>query len=114
MVVDGDGDFLELSSSCLTLAGYDAYATDAVDALASLRSVHPDMVVTEWTLPMIDGYRFLKWMREEAGYSGPVLVLTALKRPEVENRALSVGADSILFKPAGPTRVLRQIADLLH
>ncbi len=113
LVVDGDRDFLDIVDSLLRLAGYAVTAGDAIDAMTAIRSFEPDLIISEWTLPMMDGRRLVKWSREETGYTGPILILTAMKHPGVESRILGAGADGVLFKPAGPSLILDRVQDLL-
>ncbi len=114
LIIDSDEDFREMIRLYLALEGYSPSAVDAVDAVVRVRSDPPELIVAEWTSPLLDGPRFLKWLREEAGYDRPVLVLTALKRADIESRAIAAGADAVLFKPAGPAAIAARISELIQ
>jgi two-component system response regulator TctD len=73
-------------------------AASAAQALSLWKSVRPDVVVLDLTLPDGDGLNVVSQIRKE-GLTTPVLVLTA--RTTVGDRVLGLnsGADDYMAKP---------------
>lgn len=60
----------------------------------------PDLIVLDLKLPGMDGFDFLKWLRNEDGLSElPVLVFTVSARAEDKVRAMAEGATGYFVKP---------------
>jgi CheY-like chemotaxis protein len=59
----------------------------------------PDLVLLDLTLPGMDGFEVLTWIRQEDSLrSLPVVVLTSSSRIRDVNRAYSLGANSFFVK----------------
>jgi CheY-like chemotaxis protein len=59
----------------------------------------PDLVLLDLTLPGIDGFEVLTWIRQDDSLrSLPVVVLTSSSRIRDVNRAYSLGANSFFVK----------------
>jgi len=88
-----------------------AEAEHGLDALAQLESHTPGMVLLDLTMPVMDGFEFLKRMRGRSECSDiPVIVLTALDLSREDRRRLQ-GASQILNK--GDVS-MRSLAERLH
>jgi CheY-like chemotaxis protein len=84
---------------------------EAIDILEQ-RSI--DLVVTDLSMPVLDGWGLLAWMAKHRS-SIPVIVLTAFGTPEVQSSALTAGALRILDKPVSRTALREAIhAGLAH
>ena len=85
----------------LTASGFDVTAvSDGVQALAVIDAVRPAVLVTDLTMPRMDGFELVRTLRvRQVGV--PVLVITA--RDSVQDRAAAraAGSDSYLVKPFG-------------
>lgn len=113
LVVDDDKDFQELISIYLNIRGYEVLRADnGVDAMGILDSENVHVIITELMLPMVDGFRFLQWLRQEAKSSLPVLVLTA-KEGSSEEYMIEAGADAILYKPVKGPEILEKLEEIL-
>jgi CheY-like chemotaxis protein len=56
LLVDDEPEILELYSEVLALMGHDILrARDGEQALGVARRRHPDLVVTDWMMPRMDG-----------------------------------------------------------
>lgn len=75
-------------------------ATDGGEALERLSRERPDLIVCDVVLPEVDGYEVCRFVRGRSDLAGvPVLLISGVSSPEVEERALSAGADGVLPKP---------------
>ncbi len=68
------------------------------EALEMLRHYEFDIVMVELTLSDIEGYEVVRRMRA-ARVDTPVLMLSALVRPQARVKAFAIGADDFITKP---------------
>ncbi|HEX2907280.1 MAG TPA: response regulator [Phototrophicaceae bacterium] len=69
-------------------------------ALLRQRANHPDLIICNLRMPIMDGYAFLDAIRSQAEWASiPVLVLTALSYEENRREAFARGANAFLPKP---------------
>lgn len=75
--LDGDGDFADRNAHPL-----------------------PDLIVLDLNMPRMNGFDFLKWLREQAAFLLlPVLVFTRSTSAEDKVRAIKEGATAYFVKP---------------
>ncbi|NUO63562.1 MAG: response regulator transcription factor [Gemmatimonadaceae bacterium] len=85
-------------------------APDGEEALTSIRSTTPGLVILDLMLPgAFDGYRVLRTLREE-GYGMPVIILTARGEELEKVRGFRLGADDYVTKPFGLMELLARVA----
>jgi DNA-binding response OmpR family regulator len=90
-------------------------AADGAEALASMRQRAPDLVITDLSLPQLDGFELLKEMRADTVLAKvPVICLSGYSDDAHEQRALDAGADRVLQKPCLPDRLAQAAAALLR
>jgi CheY-like chemotaxis protein len=63
------------------------------------RHPFPDLIILDLNLPGMDGFHFLKWLKDESGMSLPVLVFTVSGSAEDKEKALAAGAAGYFIKP---------------
>jgi CheY-like chemotaxis protein len=116
LVIDADDDTRALYHLLFTRDGYEVVeASDGRDALAKmLLRPPPRLVVTEITLPLVDGYALCEILRHDRSTADvPILVITAEARPAHVDRARQAGADAVLLKPTSPDTILGEMRRLL-
>ena len=78
-------------------------AADGAHGLRAWRKEHFDVVITDCSMPIMNGYELARAIRDEElsrGLApGIILGLTANAQPEERNRCLEAGMDDCLFKP---------------
>jgi CheY-like chemotaxis protein len=85
----------------LELQGYEVLtASNGEDALALALEASPDVVITDFDMPRMDGAGLARELRSMPLAFGdvPILVLTALSKAMVE-QAMAAGADAYIAKP---------------
>jgi CheY-like chemotaxis protein len=112
--VDDDPFFRKCLQAGLEQAGYETLAAGhGRQAMDLVRREAVDLLTVDLLMPVVDGLRLLRWLRQEAGLTTPVLVISALTGEEVVREALSAGASTVLAKPAPLEQILRKVAQLL-
>jgi two-component system chemotaxis sensor kinase CheA len=103
LVVDDSLTTRELIRGLLEAAGYDVvtarHGREAWDLLQS--SLHPDLVVSDVSMPEMDGYQLTSKIKSDDRLSRlPVVLVTSLSKPEEEARGIAAGADAYIVKGA--------------
>src|SRR5882724_9550708 len=89
-------------------------ARNGREALDSLRQHKPTLVITDITMPEIDGYELCRLIRTDEQLAElPVILLTALSHPEDVFKGLECGADNFITKPYEQNNLLARIHYLL-
>ena len=101
LVVDDDPDILKGLAIRLESNGYVVVqAMTAISAIVSVRAEDPDVIVLDLGLPDLDGYTFMKQLKEfEATADIPVIVLTGREPHGNQERSYDIGAFDFFQKP---------------
>ena len=90
-------------------------AADGEQALDLLRSHLPDVIVTDLSLPGIDGFEFIARVRADASFPAiPIICLSGYGGHAHEQRARAAGCDRILQKPCMPDKLAEIVVELVH
>lgn len=87
-----------------------ATAENGEKALEIFPSVNPDVLILDLVMPHIDGFEFLE--RVDKGKT-KILVLSALSQDAFVTKAMNLGADYFMLKPAQPENLRKRIAEIL-
>jgi DNA-binding response OmpR family regulator len=113
LVVDDDRSIRHVLTRYLTLEKYDVYgAANAEEALTSLHTDQPDLVLLDVMLGEDDGLDLLEQMR--ATTQVPVILLTGKSEESDRVMGLKLGADDYVVKPFSPAEVEARIASVLR
>ncbi|WDP92482.1 MAG: response regulator transcription factor [Desulfobacter sp.] len=113
LVIEDEVHIAEGIQLNLSLQGYEvAVAPDGIEGLEKWRSWHPDLIVLDVMLPMIDGFSILKTIRRE-DEKIPVLILSARGDTKDKVKGLQYGVDDYLSKPFDLDEFLLRVARLL-
>jgi len=88
-------------------------ATDGEAAQTLWRALEPELVVLDVMLPKLSGLEVCRRMRA-AGFSAPVLFLSAKGAPEERTEGLRVGGDDYMGKPFHLPEFLARVENLLR
>jgi two-component system, chemotaxis family, chemotaxis protein CheY len=113
LIVD-DAEFLRMRiSKMLTGDGFEVVeGENGAQAVELYKSVKPDMVLMDITMPEMDGLTALKHIRAYDN-KAKVVMLTALGQESVVLEAIKSGARDFIVKPFERDRVLGAIKKLL-
>lgn len=115
LVADDDRDTRELYRACFDTGGYrTAEAGTGSQAIVAAIEIVPDVLLTDYLLPDIDGVtvaRRLKSDRRTAGIR--ILMVTGYGRAELPTLAAAAGIERVLLKPCLPHAVMREVGRAL-
>ena len=113
LVVDDDVTVREVVVSYLRAGGHTVVeAADGADALRSIRSDPPDLVVLDLMMPGIDGLEVCRRLRTTSDV--PIIMLTALGAEVDRVVGLESGADDYVTKPFSPRELVLRVDALLR
>jgi DNA-binding response OmpR family regulator len=115
LVVDDDPVIQKLLEVNFEMEGYQVEtASDGEEALATVASQHPDVVVLDVMMPKVDGIEVLRRIKADAATATvPVLLLSARAQAKDINAGIEAGADAYMTKPFDPVELLDRVASLL-
>lgn len=111
LLIDDDPNLVLLVKDYLEYRGYEVMtAENGFDALQVLASETPQMVICDVMMPEMDGYTFVKHLRNDPKTSWlPVLFLSAKGQSQDRIQGLNTGADVYMVKPFEPEELVAQI-----
>jgi two-component system, OmpR family, alkaline phosphatase synthesis response regulator PhoP len=113
LVVDDEAALVELVRSYLEHEQYEVLtAADGQTALDLVRAAHPDLVVLDVMLPLLDGIEVCRQLRQ---FSDAYVIMLTARTEEIDTiLGLTVGADDYLTKPFSPRELVARIKALLR
>lgn len=116
LVVDDSQTVRNLVSFILKKEGYGVLtAEDGLDGLEKLYAAQQvDLVICDVNMPRMDGFSFIKTIREQDMYRDlPVIVLTTEGQEDDIQQGINLGANLYMVKPANPEKLVRNVKMLL-
>ena len=113
LIVEDDNNIAELLHLYLEKEGFETQvAPDGGKGVELYRSFHPELVLLDIMLPVMDGWSVLKKIRETD--KTPVILLTAKGETNDKVQGLEGGADDYIVKPFEMKEVLARIHAVLR
>lgn len=110
LVVDDDPDIVRLLKIKLSRAGYEVItAQDGAAGIETAQEESPDVVVTGFLLPKVDGLEVARRLKSEMDPAPQVLVLSIRDQAEDIAACFAAGADDFISKPFSPYVVIERI-----
>jgi DNA-binding response OmpR family regulator len=114
LVVEDQRDLASLLAHNLRHEGLDVRTVeDGREALPTVRSWQPDLVILDLMLPGMDGFEILRGIRGE-GNDIPVLILSARGEEQDKIRGFRLDADQYVTKPFSLVELLERVHALLR
>jgi class 3 adenylate cyclase len=116
LAVDDEPGTLALLRKLLTHLEYDVIeAVDGRSAIQMIAESKPDLVCLDVMMPPPGGIEVCQQLRRQPENAGlPILLLTALDRPEDKARGLEAGANDFLSKPFDESELSARLRSLLR
>jgi two-component system, chemotaxis family, CheB/CheR fusion protein len=114
LVIDDSADIAFMLVTILEQAGCKAVmAVSAREALNLAQREHFDLVISDISMPEMDGYALAKALRSLSGYNEvPMIAITGFSEYEDRHRALAAGFDAHVKKPIDASRLIELIEEL--
>lgn len=118
LVVDDEEDVLVLTKLMLALYGAEVITSPtATEGLEQVQMQRLDFIISDISMPLMDGYQFIQAVRNLPDYKGkhmPALALTAFSRPEDRVRAINAGFQAHLSKPVSLEVLIETIVSIIN
>lgn len=116
LVVDDEKNFLEVTNTVLSSAGYETHATsDATNILKVVRKVMPDLIILDVIMPKVDGFLVKTELNKNPATAGiPVIFLTVKHEIPERVKGFNLGADDYIVKPFNAEELLARIDAILN
>ncbi len=113
LVVDDEAQITRVLRRGLESAGFQVrIASDGRSGLESFRAWLPDLVITDLSMPGLDGLGLCERIRQISEV--PILVLSVREDETTKVKALDLGADDYVAKPFGMAELTARIRALLR
>lgn len=114
LVAEDDPKLRRLFCAVLAKHGYRPLpAEDGQDALEILGREYVDLLISDIMMPRMDGYELTRSLRE-AGFSLPVLMITAKEQFDDKRQGFLVGTDDYMVKPIDVNEMVLRVGALLR
>lgn len=116
LVIDDEPDTLALTEVVLVLYKAQVVAvTSAIEGLEQLIIYLPDVIVSDIGMPRMDGYQFIREVRNlppESGGLTPALALSAFHGIKEREKATQAGFQRYLTKPFELATLIKTVASM--
>jgi two-component system, chemotaxis family, chemotaxis protein CheY len=116
LVVDDSPTMQDIICSTLRAANYEVVqAEHGVEALECLKTMTPDLIITDLNMYQMDGFEFVSRVREDASHEfTPILFLTTEGAEDFKQIGRDLGATGWMLKPFEPKELLRVVKSILQ
>ena len=111
LLVEDHEEIWDFLSRRLKRRGYEVVvATDGQEGVNKARSEHPDVILLDMNLPVMDGWMAAGEIKKDpATTKVPIIALTAHAMSGDRDKAIAAGCDDYHAKPVDFSRLLGQI-----
>lgn len=115
LVADDEEDIKAVVTLFLQSKGYEVIsAFDGLSALDLAKMEHPDLILLDIMMPVVDGYEVCRRLKaDETTRDIPVVMLSAMAQSESVEKGMSCGAADYVVKPFDPARLEEVVARVL-
>lgn len=113
LVIEDDGNIRELLRLYLEQESYAVEtAQDGLEGLRAFKRAHPDLVLLDLMMPVMDGTQVMKEIRAQS--KAPVIMLTAKGETFDKVAGLELGADDYVTKPFEMRELIARVRAVLR
>ena len=113
LVVDDESQILRVLRMSLKAHRFDVRtASDGESAFDLFRDWSPDLVITDLSMPLMNGLELCRRIRQIA--ETPIIVLSVKGEEKIKVEALDAGADDYITKPFGMDELLARVRATLR
>ena len=108
LVVDDEPQITRVLRTSLSAQGYDIRVANTGEmALEIMKDWQPSLIITDLSMPSVDGIQFCRTIR--ANSQVPIIVLSVRDKEQQKVEALDAGADDYMTKPFGMNELLARV-----
>jgi two-component system, OmpR family, KDP operon response regulator KdpE len=108
LVVDDEPQITRVLRTSLSAQGYDIRVANSGEmALEIMKDWQPSLIITDLSMPSIDGVQLCRTVR--AVSQVPIVVLSVRDKEQQKVEALDAGADDYITKPFGMNELLARV-----
>ncbi len=90
-------------------------AVDGADGLEKLLQNQMDIILTDINMTRMDGYEFIRRVRQQEGYESiPIVIVSTNRRTEDKREGYTAGANLYLTKPCSPELLIESVRMLMR
>jgi DNA-binding response OmpR family regulator len=115
MIVEDTPDLLQTLTEFLVMDGFDVTpCLSARVALEKLNHEIPDLMITDLSMPDMDGFQLIEKIRERKELKElPIVIFSARPLQENQARAVSLGVVQYIKKPCPPDELALSVQKIL-
>jgi CheY-like chemotaxis protein len=116
LLIDDNAQIRSINAVRLKAAGYEVTeGGDGIECLKLLKAEHPDLIILDLMMPVMDGFKVLQMVKLDPQTSCiPILVLSGRGQSEEIEKALKLGAADFLVKMrTNPNTLLEKVQKAL-
>jgi CheY-like chemotaxis protein len=115
LIIENEVSNRLLIERVLSTRGYRCIsASNGLEALNVLDEENVDLVLTDLSMPVLDGYRTTQLIRERPAMAHvPIVAVTAYALNDENEAAMQIGCNEYLTKPFKPRQLLELVDRLL-
>ena len=115
LLVEDEANIAKLFSYTITKAGFKCeVAVNGLEGLEKVKSLKPDLIISDIMMPEMDGFEFRKRLLEESEFKGiPFVFLTAKGEEDDILQGYDLEIEDYITKTASPKIVIAKISAIL-
>ena len=115
LVVEDNKDFREFLKAELSENYTVISSTNGLDAILKVQEFNPDIIISDYSMPEMNGYEFCKKIKNDLNTSHiPFIMLTAHTSDKDQLMSFNAGADAFITKPFNMEILLLRIEKLIE
>jgi diguanylate cyclase (GGDEF)-like protein len=115
LIIDDDPDILDVLELTLSDQFIVFQAANGQEGLKLARLHSPDLIITDYKMPVMDGQEFCKAIKKDVFLQHtPIIILTGKGEVKDKVSGLEAGADDYVVKPFEPNELLARISMILR
>jgi DNA-binding response OmpR family regulator len=115
LIVDDEPSIIVPLQFLMEQNGYEtSVAFSGEEAMETVAASHPNLILLDIMLPIIDGFEVCQRVRENPGWNDiRIILLTAMGSEANIAKGLALGADAYITKPFSNSEVIAKVKELI-